>query len=340
MTSRARSSLATAGLSSSPLGLGCAELFREPSAARRRGLLHAALEAGICHFDVAPMYGLGIAERELGRFARGRRDQLVIATKFGISPTIAAQGLARIQGPVRRVLAASPRLRAQARSGAAGPASGGAGSLLYRSSGYDAAGARLSLERSLRALRVDHVDLLLLHDPPPSDVRHDDVCAYLEQARTAGRVRAWGIAGEPGPTVAVARAMPTLPQVIQVRDDLVERPGAAVEVPADAGRITFGVLGSAIGRVVTHVAADPNRSRRWRDEVGVPCTHPGHVAGLLLAAAHAENPDGVVLFGSIDREHVARAAAAVLREAEVGDVTAFLRLVESECGAATSRADF
>ncbi|MDX6643271.1 MAG: D-threo-aldose 1-dehydrogenase, partial [Solirubrobacteraceae bacterium] len=57
------------------LGFGCAELYRAASAAERRRLLETAHSLGIRHFDVAPMYGLGLAERELGGFARGRRDQ-------------------------------------------------------------------------------------------------------------------------------------------------------------------------------------------------------------------------------------------------------------------------
>ncbi|MBV8943260.1 MAG: aldo/keto reductase, partial [Solirubrobacterales bacterium] len=69
------------------------------------------------------------------------------------------------------------------KASAAGPGFGRFGSLLYRSSGYDAAAARASLEQSLRELETDHVDLLFLHDPQPGTVRGDDVCAYLERAR-------------------------------------------------------------------------------------------------------------------------------------------------------------
>src|SRR4051812_14671879 len=117
----------TTALETTALGFGCAGLFREPSSQKRLQLLDRAFDCGIRHFDAAPMYGLGIAERELGRFSRHRRDSLVIATKFGIEPTPVARGLARVQGPIRRLLAAAPPLRQAAMSTAAGPSSGLAG---------------------------------------------------------------------------------------------------------------------------------------------------------------------------------------------------------------------
>ena len=50
---------------------------------------------------------------------------------------------------------------------------------------------------ALRALKTDYVDLLLLHDPLPGSVRSDEVSSFLEDARAAGLIRSWGIAGAP-----------------------------------------------------------------------------------------------------------------------------------------------
>jgi len=316
----------------SPLGLGCAELFRAPSATQRRRVLTAAFDAGIRHFDVAPMYGLGVAEGELGRFAQTRRDDLTIATKFGIAASPVAQAVARVQGPLRRVLAASPSLRGAARTSAAGPSSGAAGSLLYRAVGYDATAARASLERSLRRLRTDHLDLLLLHDPAPGDARFEDVCAYLEQARTAGTIRSWGVAGEPEPTLAVALQLPTAPPVLQLRSTLLEEPPTDLTSFPAAGRIVFGVLGEPLARITEHVGGDDGRARRWHEQSGVDCRDRGEVAAMLLRAAHLAHPGGVVLFGTIDAGHAAAAVVAVT-QAGGGDVGAFTRLVRGELGA-------
>ena len=96
--------LGTTGVETTRLGFGCADLFREPSRARRQRLLETAFDHGIRHYDVAPMYGLGQVEQALGRFARGKRDRLVIATKFGIDPTAAGRWLGRGQAPIHRVM--------------------------------------------------------------------------------------------------------------------------------------------------------------------------------------------------------------------------------------------
>ena len=316
----------------SALGYGCADLYRCPSAARRGRLLATAHAAGIRHFDVAPMYGLGLAERELGRFAQGRRDDVVIATKFGVAPTTAATALARVQGPVRRLFAAFPALRRKAQSSAPGPAAGGAGALLYRAAGFGAAAARASLEHSLRELRTDRVDLLLLHDPQPGDVRSDDVCAYLETARSAGYIRSWGVAGEREPALAVAAALTAPPPVLQVRDDVLDRAAADERCRAFPARITFGVLGRALGPVVAHVGADEDRRRQWREAIGADCAVPEAAAALMLRLAARDNPDGVVLFSTIRADPLHAAAAAVADEAgsRSGDVDAFERLLAAD----------
>ena len=196
--------LGMTGIETSALGFGCANLYRLPGAAQRVQILGTAYDAGVRHFDVAPMYGLGLAEPEIGRFARGRRDSITIATKFGIAPTRLARCLGRGQRPARKILEVLPALHSQARKKAAGPQSGPAGTLLYAAEGYHPAAARRSLERSLDALGTEYIDLFLLHDPVPGSVRSEDVRCCLEDARSAGLIRAWGIAGEMAPCLQIA----------------------------------------------------------------------------------------------------------------------------------------
>jgi D-threo-aldose 1-dehydrogenase len=324
--------LAGTGLVTSVLGFGCAGLYAEPSPIRRRRVLDAAHAAGIRHFDVAPMYGLGLAERELGTFARGRRDEIVIATKFGIAPTTVGRWIAPVQAPVRRLFLSFPALRRKARSSAAGPGNGRLGSVLYEQSGYDGAAARLSLERSLHELQTDYVDLLFLHDAQPGTVRGEDVCEYLERARAAGQIRAWGIAGEPAPTRRVSDTLPIAPDVLQVRDDPLDPDGNGGSAAPAPARITFGVVGDSVARIIEHVQADPRRRRAWEERVGRDCAEPDVVAGLLLARAVCENPEGVVLFSTTKAEHVRSAIEAITLATPGHDhaVNAFIGLLEAE----------
>jgi D-threo-aldose 1-dehydrogenase len=319
------------GVDTTALGFGCANLFRLPGAAQRADLLEAVYEAGVRHFDVAPMYGLGLAERELGRFVRKRRHSVTIATKFGIRATEVANGLAHIQGPVRRVFEAAPMLRQRARSSAPGPGAGRLGALLYSAEGYDAAGAKRSLERSLRALGTDYVDLLLLHDPVPGSVRSEELHGYLHEARRSGKIRSWGIAGEAEPTIQVARSFGCPVPVLQLRDDIFIR--SLRNTASGTGVfITFGLLGSALARLVNYVSADDERRKRWNGLTGADCGEPEVAASLLLRAAFRENRSGVVLFSTIRPHRILDAVAAAEARDAAADRTldAFLDVVDVE----------
>src|SRR5215210_3047431 len=70
----------------STVGLGCNNFGRRLDLDATRAVVEAALEAGINHFDTAEVYGDGESERFLGEILLGRREQVVIATKFGGGP--------------------------------------------------------------------------------------------------------------------------------------------------------------------------------------------------------------------------------------------------------------
>ena len=323
--------LGTTGIETTAFGFGSANLFRLPSAAQRAQILRAAYDAGVRHFDVAPMYGLGLAESEMGRFARGRRDTITIATKFGIAPTRLARCLGRIQRPARRILEALPALRSQAQEKAAGPQSGPAGAMLYSAEGYHPAAARKSLERSLRALGTEYVDLLLLHDPAPGSVRSEDVRCCLEDARTAGLIRSWGLAGEVAPCLQMAADFTAGLPVLQVRDNIWVR--SPRRVPAGVGGvITFGILGGAHARLLRYLVANPPECARWTELTGMDCGNPELVASLLLAAALRVNSAGIVLFSTIRPHRILQAVDAAHMSAVPASqaIDAVLRLTEVE----------
>jgi D-threo-aldose 1-dehydrogenase len=323
--------LGTTGIETTALGFGSANLFRLPSAAQRAQVLRAAYDAGVRHFDTAPMYGLGLAESEIGRFARGRRDTITIATKFGIAPTRLARCLGHVQRPARRILEARPALRNRAQEKAAGPQSGPAGRLLYSAEGYHPAAARKSLERSLRALGTDYVDLLLLHNPPPGSVCSEDIRSCLEDARQAGLIRSWGLAGELAPCLQIGAGFTAGLPVLQVRDDIWLR--SPRSVPADVdGLITFGILGRTYTRLLRRLAADPAERARWTELTGMDCGNPELVASLLLAAGLRINSAGIVLFSTIRPHRILQAVAAAQMSATSASqaVDAVLRLTETE----------
>jgi aryl-alcohol dehydrogenase-like predicted oxidoreductase len=71
------------GLEVSVVGLGCNNFGGRLDDARTRRVIDAAIEAGITLFDTADNYGGSLSETFIGRALQGRRDRVVLATKFG-----------------------------------------------------------------------------------------------------------------------------------------------------------------------------------------------------------------------------------------------------------------
>jgi hypothetical protein len=284
------------------------------------------------------MYGLGLAQGELGQVLRSHREELVIVTKVGIGLTPLAKTIGHIQGPARRVLKRVPKLQHRAHRSAQSPSSGNVGGLLYKST-FNVKAAQRSLEESLRALGTDYIDLLLLHDPEPSQLNPEEMYGLLEQARTSGTIRSWGVAGEADTASSVISLLPGPTPVVQIRDDIFRR-DECVSLPSGSDYlITFGVLGNALPRVLSHVTATPERTREWSDAVGADCTNPNTVASFLLRDALRANDHGTVLYSSTRAASV-HDAVSLVDGAAVKDpaLDAFRQLVSAQLGPSEGKA--
>ncbi len=94
----------------SVVGLGCNNFGWHIDEARSRDVVHAALDAGITHFDTAELYGDGASESILGRALGTRRGEAIVGTKFGYRGGGAPAGQAApdavrtaIEGSLRRL---------------------------------------------------------------------------------------------------------------------------------------------------------------------------------------------------------------------------------------------
>jgi aryl-alcohol dehydrogenase-like predicted oxidoreductase len=77
--------LGHSGLKVSVAGLGCNNFGMRLDQAESTAVIHAALDAGVNFFDTAYIYGGGQSEEFIGNAIAGRRDEVVLATKFGLS---------------------------------------------------------------------------------------------------------------------------------------------------------------------------------------------------------------------------------------------------------------
>jgi len=140
-----------------------------------RATLQRSWELGVRYYDTAPLYGLGVAERRLGEFLRGRpRDQFVVATKVG------------------RLLLDQPPTDPKRLSVGFSPFHGAPP--LYPTFDFTYDAAMRSVEASLTRLGLDRVDTLLIHDPDDHyEEAIDGAYVALAKLREEGVVSAIGV---------------------------------------------------------------------------------------------------------------------------------------------------
>lgn len=163
--------LGKSGLQVSALGLGCwaiggpwtlhngAQVIQagwgQVDDAESLHAIQAGLDAGITFFDTAANYGAGHSERLLGRALQSKREQVVIATKFGFL----------VDEAQRQISAAPDQILANLRA---------------------------DCENSLRRLDTDYIDIYQLHDGSYDMAKAPEVMEVLEQLVAEGKIRWYG----------------------------------------------------------------------------------------------------------------------------------------------------
>jgi aryl-alcohol dehydrogenase-like predicted oxidoreductase len=142
--------LGNSGLTVSAVGLGCNNFAGRMPDDDVPKVVDAALDHGITLFDTSDTYSIGGSETLLGKALAGKRDQAIVATKFG-----------------------------KDMRGANGPDWGVRGSRRY---------VRIAVENSLRRLNTDWIDLYQMHDPDPH-TPIEETLGVLSDLVTEGKVR-------------------------------------------------------------------------------------------------------------------------------------------------------
>ena len=306
------------------LGFGCASLYGLPGRRDRRAVLESAYDLGIRHFDVAPIYGLGIAEAELADFAQ-THTEIRIATKFGIRPTAIGRFAGFVQPPIRRMLQMSPAVKSKVKQSGATPDAGTAGRVLYSRRDYSAASAQRALVSSLRALRTERIDYFLLHEPAGVLAgSYSDLVDYLETERSRGVIGYWGPAGDlSGMDDAVVCALSARASAFQFPYDLIAGYGGP-RPEQDRPSITFGFLSGTLPRVQRVLSSEPKFRQQCSELLDADLSDAKTVLKVLVRDAVAHNQGGTVLLSSTKAKNLEMACAAadvaLRNEAEVASM--------------------
>ena len=148
--------LGKTGLRVSSIGLGTmvhAGHFGPMKDSESLSAIDAALELGVNFIDTSDAYGAGYSETLLGQALKGRRDQVIIATKGGNV----------MVGPDRGKRNFDPEYITRV------------------------------MEQSLQRLQIDTIDLYQLHNPTVEVIEHGAVWEVLERAKQAGKIRHFGV---------------------------------------------------------------------------------------------------------------------------------------------------
>lgn len=179
------------GIHSSALGFGCAPVMGSVGHKEARRAIDCALDCGINHFDLARSYGYGEAEKFFGNIIKEKRDNLIIASKFGIKPTRSARLLTPVKPLVRylRKINSNQRpLEHKPNQSNRELNSFNVRVVINRDQ------MRKSLEKSLQALKTDYLDYYFVHDPLNSLTNIEELSNVALDLKREGKIRAWGLA--------------------------------------------------------------------------------------------------------------------------------------------------
>jgi D-threo-aldose 1-dehydrogenase len=293
--------LGRGGLRVSRLGLGTAplgNLFAPVADADADATVRAALDAGITYLDTAPHYGLGIAERRLGRVLAGRpRDSFVLSTKVG-----------RLLRPLGPGETADPE----------GFVAAPPGKRVWDLSGD---GVRRSLEESLERLGLDRVDVAFLHDPDDHERQaYEQAFPALAELRAQGVVRAIGAGMNQAEMLTrFVRDLDLDVVLVAGRWSLLDQRALAELLPACAERgvavVVGGVFNSGLladprpGATFDYAPAPPELVERAARLQAACARHGVPLRAAALAFAHGHPAVASVLVGARTAAEIADAVA-------------------------------
>ncbi|MEV6270723.1 aldo/keto reductase [Kribbella sp. NPDC051936] len=301
--------LGSQGAEVSRLGLGCMGMsyaYGTTDDTESAATLHRALDLGVTFLDTADIYGFGANEELIGRTIADRRDEVFLATKFGITGDPLTDAVRGVNGSPDYV--------------------------------------RSAIDASLRRLGVDHIDLYYQHRMDPGVPVEETVGAMAELVE-AGKVRYLGLSEASAETIRRAHAVHPI-TAVQSEWSLFSRDIEESALPAcrelGIGIVPYSPLGRGMltGALPADLPADDFRRtlprfsgdnldanlalvEEIRAVAGRYDATPGQVA---LAWVLAQGNDVAPIPGTKRRKYLEENVAALRLELSAADVEALAKL--------------
>jgi len=279
------------------LGYGTSNLAGRLSRKESIHLLEAAFDAGIRHFDTAPMYGYGAAEGVLGEFLRTKRDQLTVTTKFGIEPPRQSPVMTVARNLAKAAVAVMPSLRKSIAQRAESMISAG---------NFNVPHAAMSLRRSLAALQTTHIDCLLLHEPKAEQIT-PELIEFLESAMRKGEIGSYGVAAtslEMPRILGSGKPFGTVAQFPEVVFEETMRVLQARQSP-----VVHSVFSQKLKLFANALQEDKSLASRTSETLGFDSCDTFRLGRLFLWGLLQRAQNGVVLFASLNPDSIRKNAA-------------------------------
>ena len=247
----------------SRLSFGTGSMHHIFSPQQRQRLLETAALSGFTHFDTAPYYGYGLAETDLGVFLQGRRGAFTVTTKVGLYPYGKASHSAL-------------EVWARKATGRIYP------KLSKPEVDWQVKRAAIGLNGSLKRLKTDYVDFMFLHEPDINVINTDEFLRWLETEKAAGKVRYWGLAGEPTLIKPWLSTNHPLTSVLQTRDDLMTKQANFILESGRQLQFTYGYLSSIKPNESADGIIREVLLRNTQGSIVVSTRHPDRITELAM----------------------------------------------------------
>jgi len=267
----------------------------------RLKILNAAFDSGIRHYDTAPLYGLGEAEKILGKFAKSNRHDIAIVTKYGLFPP-PINWVYRCAAPLVRPIyhrnlkikqLLNKKLSIDQNNTSLLPV---CKNPTERRKPYDCADIERSLNQSLHKLNTDYVDCLLLHDSSAYQID----CAVVELLNKlvmSGKIKNYGIAGSQSEAESIFTTHENFIGVLQIADSIL----SPLQIKQQHSNIEFTIVHSILNRVVEilhNKLTEQKLYKLWANTLDWNMFDRNSLATFLLSQARYKHPENTILFSS------------------------------------------